>query len=253
MKNMIKTALAIFTCASLLNIGCRKGEDLYTSPNNPAVVTPSLLLTALEVSTFNSYEGLLIKNTTIYMQQNVGVNEQSLQTNRYIINELDFDNSWGQLYQALYSAKQLQEDFGSENPYYSGITNILMAMNLGLLTDLWGDVPYSDALKGNATPNPMYDSQEQVLASIQTLLDDAISKLNQPEDANVLVPADDDLAFGGDVNAWVKVAWTLKARYLNRLSNKPAYDGAAILNCLANGIQSSSEDFVSVHGTASNE
>src|SRR5690606_12067836 len=84
-------------------------------------------------------------------------------------------------------------------------------------------------------------------------LDDAISKLNQPEDANVLVPADDDLAFGGDVNAWVKVAWTLKARYLNRLSNKPAYDGAAILNCLANGIQSSSEDFVSVHGTASNE
>lgn len=249
MKLNIKSLSVLAVSGLLIFTGCKRGDDFYISPNSPVEVTPALLLTAIEVSTFNAYESDLVKRASVYMQQNSGVESQALQMNNYTVSEQDFENQWGQLYQALLSVKQLNEQFGAENPHYSGIADILAAMNWGLLTDMWGNVPFSDALKGpDNNYQARFDSQEQVLSGIITILDQAIEKLAQPADANTLLPTTDDLAFGGDVVAWTKVAYTLKARYLNRLSNKGTYNPTAILDALSNGIASSAEDLSSVHG-----
>ena len=253
----MKKYIKIFSVAALgamaLLGGCKRGDDLYISPNSPVEVTPALLLTAIEVSTFNSYEGNLIKNASILVQQNAGVEGQPFPINNYILAENEFDNQWGQLYQALFNCKDLQTRYGAANPYYSGITDILSAMNLGLLTDMWGDVPYSEALQGEVNYRAKYDRQEDVMKGILALLDGAITKLQSPEDANELLPGSDDLAFSGDVTRWVKIAYSLKARYQNRLSNTALYNASDVLASLANGISSSSDDFVTAHGVNPNE
>lgn len=232
---------------------CKRGDALYISPNQPVEVTPGLLLTAIEVSTFNSYEGNMVKNASILVQQNAGVDGQPLPINNYILAENEFDNQWGQLYQVLYNCKDLQTRYGVANPYYSGIADVMAALNWGLLTDMWGDIPFSDALQGQVNYTAKYDTQEQVIKGILTMLDDGIAKMQQPATANELLPGGDDLVFGGDVASWTKVAYSLKARYQNRLSNTSDYSASDVLASLSKGISSSSEDFVSAHGSAAIE
>jgi hypothetical protein len=91
------------------------------------------------------------------------------------------------------------------------------------------------------------------ITGIISLCDQAITKLQQPEGNNDLLPGVDDLVFGGNVEQWLKVAYSLKARYLNRLSNKGSYNAATILDCISKGIQSPSDDFISVHGAKTTE
>lgn len=233
--------------------GCKRGDDLYISPNSPVEVTPALLLTAIEVSTFNSYEGNLIKNASILIQQNAGIESQPLPINNYILAENEFDNQWGQLYQALFNCKDLQTRYGAANPHYSGVADILAALNLGMLTDMWGDVPFSEALQGQVNYTAKYDRQEDVIKGIISMLDNAIVKLGTSEDANTFLPGSDDLAFGGDADMWIKVAHSLKARYQNRLSNTGLYNAADVLASLSKGISSSDEDFLTVHGDVPTE
>jgi len=233
--------------------GCKRGDDLYISPNQPIEVTPGLLLTAIEVSTFNSYEGNLIKDASMLVQQNTGVDGQALPINNYILAENEFDNQWGQLYQALYNCKDLQTRYGAANPYYSGMADVLAALNWGLLTDMWGDIPFSEALMGKENYTAKYDSQEDVIKGILTMLDDAIAKLQVASDANELLPGGDDLIFSGNVKKWIKVAYSLKARYQNRLSNTSLYSASDVLESLSHGIASSSDDLITRHGSASTE
>jgi len=228
---------------------CKKGNDLYVSPNNPLEVTPALLLTAVQVSTFNSYEGLLVKYGSVLVQQNVGVDGQALPINNYTIAENELDNQWGQLYQALYNCKEMQTKFGEENPYYSGMADVMAAMNWGILTDLWGDIPFSEALQAQANYQPKYDAQRDVMIGILAMLDAGISKLSQTSDANTFLPGRDDLVYAGDVTKWIKLAYSLKARYQNRLSKTSLYNANDVLESLSRGIQNSNDDFVSMHAS----
>jgi hypothetical protein len=253
MRKYIKIWSLVSVTAMVILVGCKRGDDLYISPNSPAEVTPGLLLTAIEVSTFNSYEGNLVKNASILVQQNAGVDGQAIPINNYNLPENEFDNQWKQLYQALFNCKDLQTRYGAANPYYSGVTDVLSAMNWGLLTDLWGDIPFSEALQGQINYQAKYDSQEQVIKGILTLLDGAIAKLQLPAANNTFLPGNDDLAFKGDVSKWIKVAYSLKARYQNRLSKTSLYNAADVLESLSKGISSSSEDFITIHGPNPNE
>ncbi|PSK95188.1 SusD/RagB family nutrient-binding outer membrane lipoprotein [Taibaiella chishuiensis] len=254
MKSNIKLLIiAMATLSMGVMTGCKRGDDFFISPNNPSKVTPALLLTAIEVSTYNSYEGMLVKNASVLVQQNAGVDGQMLPINNYLLAENEFDNQWGQNYQALFSCKQLQDQFGAANPYYSGIADVLAAMNWGIVSDLWGDIPFSEALQGQDNYTAKYDGQEQVFKGIIALLDDAITKLSMNASANELLPGADDITFGGDVTLWTKTAYALKARYLNRLSNKASYSPSDILASLQKGMQSSGDDFITKHGDAATE
>lgn len=228
--------------------GCKRGDDFEVNPNSPTKITPAVALTAMSVSTINTYESDLVKKAMIFSQQNVGADAQMLQANEYTLAGQDYDNSWGQLYQALKTGYDIKNEYGADNPYYTGMIDVLMAMNLGMATDMWGDVPYSEALEGLDNLHPKYDSQEDVLKAVIALLDEAITKLGADADANTYLPAGDDIVYGGDPAAWTKLAYTLKARYLLRFSNKSSYDPATILTCLQNGIASESEDMVATHG-----
>jgi Starch-binding associating with outer membrane len=135
----------------------------------------------------------------------------------------------------------------ANQPFYIGTAKILTAVNLGLATNLWENVPYSQADQGSTGVfRPQYDSQEQVLKGVQALLDEGIAAL-QPI-ATQTTPRADDLAYNGNVARWIRLAWTLKARYAIQLVRKGATTAAnSALTALANGFQSTADDFQVVY------
>lgn len=253
----MKTKSYIIATLALLATGfdsCRKGDDLYVSPNAPTSATPQTLLSAIEVGTFNNLEGGTARIASIFIQYNSGVSGQSIPHEQYNPNESDMDNYWNGLYLNMNNCKLLADTYGADDPYYKGIANVMLAMNLGLTTDMWGDIPYSEAFQGTSGNfAPHFDGQQSVLTSIQTLLDGAISAFAQPASSNVVTPASDDFIFNGDVSAWTKVAYTLKARYYSRLSKKAGFDPNQVLTYLSMGISSNAENCYSVHGTGGAE
>lgn len=112
------------------------------------------------------------------------------------------------------------------NANQEAIANIMMAWNYQLITDVWGPIPFSEALSGSeGISSPKYDSQEAVYDGIITLLDDAIGKI---------VPGKSpfggqDLIYGGDMNQWLKLAHSLKLRvYIRQAEVAPQKAAAGI-------------------------
>lgn len=221
MKKYIKSIILTAVGASLLT-GCQTELDTFNeNPNNPTTTTPTLLLAAMEVSTFSTHTSGLIRTSNIFDQHLAGTSVGQLgDIQRYILTEQDVNNEWNTVYgTTLISGHILTRDFADKFPYYNGIGQILTALNLGYATDVWGDVPYDEAFKaeqGNRAPK--YNTQQEIYQRLQTILDEAIVNLQKPAASNESVPAADDFIFGGNTAKWIKVARVLKARYALRLT-----------------------------------
>jgi len=128
-----------------------------------------------------------------------------------------------------------------DSPHYQGVALILQAFNLGILTDSWENVPWAEALQGSLNITPAYDSQESLYALVLAYLDEAIPLLDAEE--SFFSPGSEDLIYGGDLDKWKKLAYSLKARYLLHLGNKSNVDWNAIAEAAAQGISSSDENY----------
>jgi len=225
--------------------GCTKEwlEDYTADPSRPIDVSPQVLLPSAQVSYAMAQGDVLPRLSSIFMQQMTGTDRQSLAHNRYAqIGESDFDQVWGENGYAggLYDLKIIIEKTDDDAPHYAGVARVMTALYLGLFTDTWGDIPWSEALQGSENYNPKYDSQEDIYIAIQQLLDRAILDLAEPNSA--FAPKTEDLVYGGDLAKWTKLAYSLKARYLQHLSKLPQYNPAAVLAAAANGFTSNSDD-----------
>lgn len=147
-----------------------------------------------------------------------------------------FNNVWSSAYTTLKNAR-IAIDKCSEggeqegNLVTKGAAEVLAAYNSALLTDMFGDTPWSEAavINPDGTPkfmNPKIDKQEDIYAGVMKYLDDAINDL-QGDDEHASGPmGDHDLLYQADAKKWLKLAYGLKARYtmhlMNRASDKNA-------------------------------
>ncbi|APU11208.1 SusD-like starch-binding protein associating with outer membrane [Cellulophaga sp. RHA_52] len=127
--------------------------------------------------------------------------------------------------------------------HYKAVADILTAINLGIATDTWDNIPYSDATDGPDNNFPAFDTQEQIYASIFSLLDNAINALEGPDDSGFTLGSE-DLIYGGDTDKWLRAAYTIKARYQLHLVQKGETTAADVLTTIANGFTSSEDDFL---------
>ena len=157
-------------------------------------------------------------------------------------------SSWTEAYLvSMNNLNQLIIQAQEENlPHYEGMAQVLMALNLGIVTDNWESAPFNEAFSGFDIPKPAYDSQESIYASIASLLNDGIANLSTP-DVEGLEPGSDDLVYDGDMIAWVKFAYALKARYAIHLSNKGGSAAGDALSALGNAFTSNDDDFELVY------
>jgi hypothetical protein len=102
-----------------------------------------------------------------------------------------------------------------------------------MITDVWGDVPYSQALQGGANRTPAYDTQEALYNSLLSSLDSAIVDL---AGTTARKPGADDLVYGGNVTKWTKFAHTLMARMYLHLAKRRSDGYAKALEHVRQGL-----------------
>ena len=205
-------------------------EEKKLDQNRPSEVSMEVLLPAAQAGCGMLQGDVLPRLTSIFMQQMTGTDRQSLAHNRYAqIGEGDFNTPWNNSYAGGLYDLQLVMDMADEQdaPAYRGIAKIMTAFALGILTDHFGDIPYTEAFSGAANLKPAYDSQEDIYNTIFTLLAEGKADLALPSS---VMPGSDDLVHGGDLAAWAAKADALKARYLNHLSKTSSYDAAAVIS-----------------------
>ncbi|MGV8879361.1 MAG: SusD/RagB family nutrient-binding outer membrane lipoprotein [Sphingobacteriaceae bacterium] len=250
---MKSTIYKIILCGVVLMSSCKKGNDLYDNPDAPAKISPGLALTSVQVNTFMNSEGDFARVSSVFTQQMAGAIDYSTLQN-YQLTAGDYNNHWNGLYSGtMFNAKLMIDTYSENNPYYAGMAKVLMALNLSIAADFFGDVPYAEAFKGDEKLfTSKYDKQEDVYLAIQTLLDNAIVDFQKPESANEVVPADDDVIFNGNIGKWITASWTLKARFANRLSLKdPQGSATKVLEYLGKGIKTSDDNMENVHNDVS--
>lgn len=236
MKTMIKLNRFLLSVMMIFLLGCENYLDVNDDPNASTKASTSGLLasTIYASSELNQSAGSV---TSYYVQHLASPSGSAIDQHR----EVRLEGTWFQVYNVLTDLDELIRIASDERSNdYVGIGNILYAMNLGLATDLWGNIPYTEALKGGDNLTPAYDSQEAIYLAIQQRLDTGIQDLQKGE--SKFTPGRDDYIYQGDRQKWIKTAYALKARYLNHLAKKASYNPTAVLSAVDQSYVSYNED-----------
>ena len=243
----------------LIMAGCTQDvlEDINVNKNNPLDVPSRLAITDVMTKTAFSITGSdFAFYASVYVEHNVGIYNQMYSAeirSGEPSSATTYNNAWGSVYETLYNLKiiinKTSEGGLEEGNYHTlGIAQILTAYNLAILTDLMGDVPYSEALQPGIIFQPDLDKQEELYKEIFLLLDAGIDNLGKETLAAGL--GGQDFIYKGDVANWQKFAWGLKARYTARLAlRNSAWD--KVIEFANNSFTSASEEAKFVYNGSS--
>lgn len=232
----------------MLVISCTKDfEEINTNTNAPVTVQPSLLLREViyDYGEQMSYEGFTAGNL-------LGQYSTALDFNLFDRHDLKSPqlggNPWPIFYQNLRD-NEIILNLSQENTafaVYEGPARIMKAYMAAGLTDLFGDVPYSEAFKGDTeTVTPVYDSQESIYMDENGVFDNLDKGIAAIENYTGTIALDGDILFNGDLEGWIRFANSLKIKYLMRVSGK--IDVAAQLQTIVaegNFIDNNSENAI---------
>jgi len=253
--NKIKNIL-LWAPLFLLMGSCKKSyyDFVNQDPNVLNTVSPSLLLPTVQTGLGYTVGGDVSRTTSLAMQQTFGANSQMAAFYIYGYNPGAFDQMWADLYTTTmendFTLMQIA-DKGGYNAY-SGISRILMAYSLQVTVDCWGAIPYSKAFQGNVSGGsiqPAYDTDKGLYDTIASLVDVGIAKLTAT-DAGRIVPAADDMMYGGVAANWVKFGHAIKARLYIHQSKGNTTMASKALSEIALSFTANADNAVYIFGTA---
>ncbi|WPV64899.1 SusD/RagB family nutrient-binding outer membrane lipoprotein [Chitinophaga sp. LS1] len=220
--------------------GCSKGYLDVNQTNPNQTTNPPINGLLSEVTYQTGVNVFNVGNITSYYVQQLASPNASSSTDVY--DDIDASTTWKNIYLTIEDIRQMEVLAVEKNAYqHMGVGQILEAYNMSMLIDLWGDAPYSQAWQGATYLTPAYDKGAAIYDSCLLLIEKGIASLKQA-DPLITLDAENDLVHSGSVAGWIKTAYTLKARLLNRLSKQADYDPAAILSALDSGYTSNSDD-----------
>ncbi|MDR1436809.1 MAG: SusD/RagB family nutrient-binding outer membrane lipoprotein [Candidatus Symbiothrix sp.] len=218
-------------------LGCNDYLNINTDPNKPTTMSVGKLLPYAQISVAysvapgargNEYSGIgdLLN---VYGHQ-ITVREDA---DKYASSGSNWTigTSWRNAYvDALTNLEDIIKQ-GTEdgNLQYAGISKILKVYLYSVLVDVYGSVPYHEAI---SEYYPHFDKGDEIYADLFVVLEEAISNLTDTVAPNALAPGVDDLIYGGDNTRWVNAANTLKLKMLNqiRLTRDVGADIQALLD-----------------------
>ncbi len=243
---------------------CDFVEPTSSNPNTLPNATIDQMFVSSQISAWFFNEGDLSRHASVWFQQMSGTDRQGTGIENYQVTEVSLEPEWGRVYGSgeartggglldLRRGQEIAEGRGSRG--YAGILKIHEAFMIGMAASVWGDMPYSQAVNIDEFPTPEFDEQADVYAAIQTLLDEAIADLESGESiAADESLADVDMVYGGDVDSWLAVAWTLKARfYMHWAEVNGAANYTLARDAALNGIADAGGDWKSVHSSTLKE
>lgn len=259
MKKIIYNIIVFLTVSALLFLKACDLQEVNENPNAVTEVPANVLLPYNEESLARLMIGTTQVMSGIFVQYYEGVENHPLPVQTYRIDEALY-TEWN--FQDYYNGPMINLkqmiDIAEQDgniPHYAGIGKTLLALALGNVTSLWGDVPYTEALQGSLNLYPTYDDQKSIYENIQLLLDEAIVDFESENPG--MEPETDDLFYAGNIEKWKQTVYALKARYYLHLSKRTSdldYNPAQeALSAVENAYQSSSDDLVYQYGYSAAE
>ncbi|WP_051359995.1 SusD/RagB family nutrient-binding outer membrane lipoprotein [Adhaeribacter aquaticus] len=234
----IKKAVVISAGIFVVSSCTKDFEQMNISPNKPSAVSSSVLLPAGIESSVDRYWGHRARFERINLDggmlwvQYLARNIYSDEGDNYNMSPAYYTNNWKGFYNdALLNFQRIIIQAGANgaepNTNYEGIGLVMRSWVLSILTDVYGAIPYSEALQGTAgTPiyTPKYDSQEEVYAGLINDLKTANEKLVVGGPA-----VSGDIMFNGNILRWKKFANSLRLKLANRQAAKKPSESRAVM------------------------
>ncbi len=259
MKTRFKYIGSIVAVAAVLILpACEKNFlDINTDPKNPTDLPLTQILPAGETGlAFNlsmNIAGLNAASSTFAHQL------VNFRVEEYVVDGTNFGNAWsgsGATY-GLYSGTLkdletvIEKGKAVNAPHFVGIAQVQKAYVYSVLVDLFGDVPFTEALKGNEFLKPKFDKDSEVYENLLKMLDEAIGNLNATT-SSLSPDATNEFIYSGDRAKWVRLAKSIKLKMLNQI--RLTRDVRAEMNTLiteGNYILNAADDFQIRFGTSS--
>jgi hypothetical protein len=215
-KKLIYIVLSVFV-TSISFVSCSDYLDINKNPNYPTEATLATLLPSVGATTVAQwgYNGQLVGDLwNQYVTQGNSTNQYNTTVN-YSLNQDSYNAFWTNAYaNTLPDLKILLSQAEAQQAWnYWVIGKILTAYNYHILTDFYGDIPFTEALNAAEFPAPKYDDSKTVVyPGIISLLDEAIAKAPEAKGGSLPSITNGDYFFGGNIDKWVAFAKTLKLK-----------------------------------------
>ena len=228
MNKIIVLISAVFML--LFTSGCQDWLDVNHDPNVlEEIPDAKVLLPAAEVGLGNNLMG--------WDMGFAGAFSSEYWTQAYSASQFKFlceynETSFGTAYQSLTAGvqedlnkiKKIASNANDHGSYF--IAEVLSIFTWQVMTDVWGNIPYSEALKGDeGNSTPKFDKSEDIYADLLKRVDELLkvdlSKAN--------VDTEYDFIYAGDMAKWKKFANSVKLKLMLRLSETSGYDNAKVL------------------------
>lgn len=252
MKKISRYAIAVMVLTALI-AGCKSFTKGYDTNPIASTTAPATTIFPGAQASFDLFmEGFSSQLSALWAQEATGTSSQYLGYYGYTTSSQDYANDWGIAYNnALYNLRlteQAAQTGGQIN--LEGAAKIVEGIQMGTIADLWGDVPYSQALQPSVYPHPVYDTQQRVYTEVQATLDSGIAELT----ANKAPLPADIFSSAGDPTIWLAAAHTAKAQFLMHVARAGGYAAnaailAQVITQCQQGILATdgSQDFMYLH------
>ena len=222
MKIFSKKFLIMPLLLAGLVFSCKDLSELNENPNGvgPESVNPNLIMPTVLTEAGKRYVNLGYQDIAGVVQHT----QKDAWSSGH--NDYDWNNqSWNDYYDILRTNDLLYNRAVELNyEFHQGVALVMKSFMFGLITDLWGDAPYTNALKGETggTENilPAFDSQDKIYAGIIADLEKANTLLSKAKADYPGIVESVDVYYGGDPAKWRKMANSLLLRYYMRISSK---------------------------------
>ncbi|MCP9235394.1 SusD/RagB family nutrient-binding outer membrane lipoprotein [Lewinella sp. JB7] len=215
--------LPIFLFPLLLSSCTEDFSAINTNENAPASVQNELLLRQVLYGYGDqmSYEGFVAGNL---LSQHFAMIDFNLLDRHALSSPQEGGNPWDVLYTALRDNETILEQ-SRQNPaaaVYEGPALVLKAYLAMNLTDIFGDVPYFEAVRGrtDGIVTPSYDRQEDIYLVEGGILDNLRTAVQVMDDYTGVLPLQGDILFSGDLAGWKRFANSLRIKALVRISGR---------------------------------
>lgn len=248
MKNIFKykfllLGLFLFPLASCDNEAL---TDLNIDPNNPVDVPAINLVTQAQYAVNNQlWSRGLNAEWTMLMVQHFAQNEYA-EESRYTVDGNDFDGEWTTFYASVLNELSIARTMIVENEGLGAdtktnqlaIIDIMMNYAFQNLTDLYGAVPYTQALNSIEFPQPQYDAQENIYPSLLSNMSAAVNSINESAPSF----SSGELIYNGDMAMWKKMGNSLLMRMAMRVVDVDPSMATQYITEAAGGMLTSNAD-----------
>ncbi len=230
----MKKLVTLFFISVFVLTSCEDDLDINTNPNFPPEINSGLALSAAQGSIttaigggFFNMGGMLAQ---FYTQapgasQYEDIDEYNMDT--------DFaDRLWIELYAGALNDLQFVQDESIEDGDTGTflIATLLEAYTFQYLVDIFGDVPYTDALQGRENISPAPTPGNEIYLDLISRINEALSSYNSnPVDSEV---GDQDLIYNADLDNWIEFANTLKLKMYLRMAYTPEANSSAVMELI---------------------